>query len=177
MHEDPHDPLNALRVAILCQEALRRMRLEGKTDYKMGAAIHFGRAYIARFIASESDVQETVIGRNINLAGRLSSGSKRVMEDDENENTLIERLTRPSGLLVTLGENGMLINEGIVISRETLTRIESHLPLTFIEEAEGRRMEYFDESIGRRIVIRYAGDAKFKGVRSSVPVYEVDYEV
>jgi hypothetical protein len=38
-------------------------------------------------------------------------------------------------------------------------------------------MEYFDESIGHRILIRYAGDAKFKGVRSSFPVYEVDYEV
>ena len=38
-------------------------------------------------------------------------------------------------------------------------------------------MEYFDEQIGRRLLIRYAGDAKFKGVRSSFPVYEVDFEV
>jgi hypothetical protein len=30
--------------------------------------------------------------------------------------------------------------------------------------------------IDRRILIRYAGDAKFKGVRSSLPVYEVGYE-
>jgi len=37
-------------------------------------------------------------------------------------------------------------------------------------------MEYEDASIDRRILIRYAGDAKFKGVRSSLPVYEVDYE-
>ena len=37
-------------------------------------------------------------------------------------------------------------------------------------------MEYFDEQIGRRLLIRYAGDAKFKGVRSSFPVYEVDFE-
>jgi hypothetical protein len=37
-------------------------------------------------------------------------------------------------------------------------------------------MEYLDETIGRRIIIRYAGDAKFKGVRSSFPVHEVDYE-
>jgi hypothetical protein len=27
-----------------------------------------------------------------------------------------------------------------------------------------------------KIVIRYAGDAKFKGVRASFPTYEVDYE-
>jgi hypothetical protein len=36
-------------------------------------------------------------------------------------------------------------------------------------------MEYFDEQIGRRLLIRYSGDAKFKGVRSSFPVYEVDF--
>ena len=35
-------------------------------------------------------------------------------------------------------------------------------------------MEYEDEAIDRRILIRYAGDAKFKGVRSSLPVYEVE---
>jgi hypothetical protein len=45
------------------------------------------------------------------------------------------------------------------------------------EEESSSVMEYFDESIGRRIMVRYAGDAKFKGVRSSFPVYEVDYEV
>ena len=38
-----------------------------------------------------------------------------------------------------------------------------------------RHLEYFDEQIGRRLFIRYAGDAKFKGVRSSFPVYEVDF--
>ena len=37
-------------------------------------------------------------------------------------------------------------------------------------------MEYDDEVIDRRLLIRYAGDAKFKGLRSSLPVYEVDFE-
>jgi hypothetical protein len=46
-HENPLDPLNALRAAILCQETLRRMRQEGRTEYKMGVAIHFGRANLA----------------------------------------------------------------------------------------------------------------------------------
>ena len=35
-------------------------------------------------------------------------------------------------------------------------------------------MEYEDDAIDRRLVIRYAGDAKFKGVRSSLPVYAVE---
>ena len=36
-------------------------------------------------------------------------------------------------------------------------------------------IEYDDEVIDRRIVVSYAGDAKFKGVRSSLPVYRVGY--
>ena len=37
-------------------------------------------------------------------------------------------------------------------------------------------MEYDDEAIGRRILIRYAGDARFKGVSASLPVYDASYE-
>ncbi len=37
-------------------------------------------------------------------------------------------------------------------------------------------LEYDDAVIDRRILVRYAGDAKFKGVRSSLPVYEAVYE-
>src|SRR4029077_16640064 len=33
---DPRDPLNALRTAILCQEALSRLREESQTYFKMG---------------------------------------------------------------------------------------------------------------------------------------------
>src|SRR2546427_763771 len=82
-HLDPLNPLNALRTAILCQETLQRMREEGKTYFKMGIAIHYGRVYIARFIADEEAVQTTVIGRNVNLAGRLSAGATRPLDEDE----------------------------------------------------------------------------------------------
>src|SRR5258707_11953126 len=52
----------------------------------------------------------------------------------------------------------------------TLVQLETHLALV---HGEGI-VEYEDEVIGRRILFRYAGDAKFKGVRSSLPVYDVD---
>jgi hypothetical protein len=71
----------------------------------------------------------------------------------------------------------VLFNEGIAISRDTLLQLESHLALVQSDSEGGRVMEYFDEQIGRRLLIRYAGDAKFKGVQSSFPVYEVDFEV
>ncbi len=177
-HADPLDPLNALRTAIMCQETLRRLRDEDKTYFMMGISIHYGRVYLARFIADEEIVQTTVIGRNVNLAGRLSSAAKKPMEEDESgEVYYVEPPARASGLRVTVDAGGTLFNEGIAISRDTLVQLETHLPLTHSEGEEANLMEYFDETIGRRIMIRYAGDAKFKGVRASFPVYEVDYEV
>jgi class 3 adenylate cyclase len=176
-HGDPQDPLNALRTAILCQETLHRLREEGRTYFKMGIAIHYGRVYLARFIVDDETVQATVIGRNVNLAGRLSSGARRSLDEDEGSEAAPPGAARASGLQTTVDGSGTLFNEGIAISRDTLVQLEAHLPLVHQPEGAASLMEYFDESIGRRILIRYAGDAKFKGVRSSFPVYEVDYEV
>jgi class 3 adenylate cyclase len=176
VHAEPLDPLNAMRTAILCQRTLDRLRREGKTYFKMGVAIHFGRAYLARFIADEDSEQITVIGRNVNLAGRLSSAAKRPIEADENYEPEPIALTGPSGMCVTVDESGALFNEGIAISRDTLAQIESRVPLTHIDEGGVTRLEYFDEAIGLKILIQYAGDAKFKGVQSSFPTYAVDYE-
>ena len=60
--------------------------------------------------------------------------------------------------------------------RDTLVQLETHLPLVRTEEMGVQTVEYFDEMIRMKIVIRYVGDAKFKGVRSSFPVYDVDSE-
>ena len=170
---DPLDPLNAVRTAVLCQDTLLRLRQEGRTYFKMGIAIHYGRVYIARFIADEEAVQTTVIGRNVNLAGRLSSASKKAIDEDEGA----PAAAAPTGEFeVTIDEAGTLFNEGIAISRDTLTQLEAHLPLVHSEGPDARYMEYFDEQIGRRLVLQYAGDAKFKGVRSSFPVYEVIFD-
>ena len=175
-HVEPLDPLNALRTAILCQDVLRGMREDGRTYFKMGVAIHYGRVYLARFIADERSIQSTVIGRNVNLAGRLSSAAKKAMDEDEEGNGGEEPPASSSGLRVTVDEQGTLHNEGIVISRDTLVQLETHLPVVRTEEAGVQTVEYFDEMIRRKIVIRYVGDAKFKGVRSSFPVYDVGSE-
>jgi class 3 adenylate cyclase len=175
-HVDPMDPLNAVRTAILCQEVLRGMRDEGRTYFKMGVAIHYGRVYLARFIADERSVQSTVIGRNVNLAGRLSSAAKKALDEDESLDGAQEVLNGGSGLRVIVDEAGTLHNEGIVISRDTLVQLETHLPLVRTEVGGVQAIEYFDEMIRHKIVIHYAGDAKFKGVRSSFPVYDVDSE-
>jgi class 3 adenylate cyclase len=170
---DPLDPLAALRTAILCQESLRRKREEGRTWFKMGVAIHHGRVYLARFIAGAGEVHSTVIGRNVNLAGRLSSAAKRPIEEDEGGASSTAEGSRKRGLGVRVDSHGTLFNEGIAISRDTLSQLEAHLALVHGEGV----IEYEDETIDRRILIRYAGDAKFKGVRSSLPVYDVGHEM
>jgi class 3 adenylate cyclase len=167
---DPLDPLKALRTAILCQESLRRKREDGRTVFKMGVAIHHGRVYLARFIAGGGELHSTVIGRNVNLAGRLSSAAKRPLEEDEG--AAATEPPRSTELAVSVEEDGTLFNEGIALSRDAVGQLEVHLALV---HGEGGVMEYEDETIDRRILIRYAGDAKFKGVRSSLPVYEADY--
>jgi class 3 adenylate cyclase len=169
---DALDPLNALRVAVLCQESLALRRDEGLTWFKMGIAIHHGRAYVARFIEGRGRVQATVIGRNVNLAGRLSSANRRPLEEDDEAESPPPLPEATSGLKVSVAPDGTLFNEGIAISRDTLVQLETHIALVHGEDG----MEYEDEVIDRRLLIRYAGDAKFKGVRSSLPVYAVDCE-
>ncbi len=169
---DPLDPLNALRTAILCQESLRRKREEGRTLFKMGVAIHHGRVYLARFIAGRGELHSTVIGRSVNLAGRLSSAAKRPIEEDEGAFGARVEALPVAGRGVSVDAEGTLFNEGIALSRDALAQLEAHLALVRSEEGA---LEYEDEAIDRRILIRYAGDAKFKGVRSSLPVYEADY--
>jgi hypothetical protein len=85
---------------------------------------------------------------------------------------VVEDPVAPSGREVRVNVDGTLLNEGIAISRETLMELETHLALVHTD----RGMEYEDEAIDRRLVIRYVGDAKFKGVQSSMPVYAVDDE-
>jgi len=109
----------------------------------------------------------------VNLAGRLSSAAKKPMDEDGEE--LEVEAPAPRELQVTIDAAGTLFNEGIAISRDTLMQLEEHLALEHEEGPDSRSVEYFDEQIGRRLVIKYAGDAKFKGVRSSFPVYEVSF--
>ena len=168
---DALDPLNALRAAVLCQESLRQRREEKLTWFKMGIAIHHGRVYLARFIAGRGGVHATVIGRNVNLAGRLSSATRRPMDDEHEEAPAPAQPEIASGLHVSVDEDGALFNEGIAISRDTLVQLETHIAVVHGDEG----MEYEDEIIDRRLMIRYAGDAKFKGIRSSLPVYSVHY--
>jgi class 3 adenylate cyclase len=176
---DPAAPLNALRTAILCQETIQRLRREGRTQYKMGVSIHYGRVYLARFIADDQAIQNTIIGRNVNLAGRLSSAAKKPMEEDEQTSQELGGPSVPvrsNELAVTVDGAGSLFNEGIAVSRAAFVQIEPQVELREIDQAGVRLLQFFDSETKRNVRFRYAGDAKFKGVKASFPVFEVDYE-
>jgi class 3 adenylate cyclase len=173
VHSSPYGPINAVRTAILLQERIRRLRDEGKTHFTMGISIHFGRVYLAHFIGSAGGQDTTVIGRNVNVAGRLSSAAKGEIQEEEAPKP---QARKKAGSQVEVDERGDLFNEGgIAISREAVQALEKVMPLTRQDEVEDLYGELYDPTIEKKVRIRYAGDAKFKGVRSSFPVYSVEY--
>ena len=169
-HSSRHGPLRAVRTAIVLQEKLQDLRERGKTHFTMGISIHYGRVYLAHFIGSAGGQDTTVIGRNVNLAGRLSSGSKQRKKEGKKRAFPIGQ----PDLIVSVGRDGTLANEGIAVSRETVLAIEKLVPLTPREDVEELYGEFYDTKLERKILLRYAGDAKFKGVWGSFPVYSVE---
>jgi hypothetical protein len=175
VHSSRKGPLNAIRTAIGLQEKIRELREEEKTHFTMGVSIHYGRVYLAHFIGSAGGQDTTVIGRNVNMAGRLSSASKRPKIENGQAIEEYHETDPSSAMRVTVGSDGMLFNEGIAVSRETVLALEKLLPLTRQEEVDDVYGEFYDTTIKKRIAIRHVGDAKFKGVWGSFPVYSVDY--
>ena len=70
------DELNALRTALAIQEMMADLRASGRTRFEMGISVHTGRAQVAHFVVDDQTMDRTVIGRNVNIAGRLSGSGK-----------------------------------------------------------------------------------------------------
>lgn len=176
-------PLNAMRTAILLQEKIRELREQGRTHFRMGVSIHYGRVYLAHFIGSSAGKDTTVIGRNVNMAGRLSSASRRLRQEGQ-EQEIEEELEaafqslgteQPPETRVIVEPDGTLFNEGIAVTRETVLAIAELVPLTREMELQEVYGGFNDTTIGKNIRFRHVGDAKFKGVWGAVPVYSVEY--
>lgn len=177
VHSSRYGPINAVRTAILLQERIQQLREEAKTDFTMGVSIHHGRVYLAHFIGSADGQDSTVIGRNVNVAGRLSSAAKgagRTKSGDAYKGD--RRDPASSSSRVEVDRRGNLINEGIAISREAVQALEKVIPLTRQDEVEDLYGELYDAAIEKNTQIHYVGDAKFKGVWGSFPVYSVVYD-
>ena len=67
------EALAAVRAALSLQQVLGRMRLLGRTSFRIGISLHTGRVAVARFLIDEQQASTTIIGRQVNIAGRLSA--------------------------------------------------------------------------------------------------------
>lgn len=176
------DELNALRTALALQGMMRGLRAAGRTRFEMGISVHTGRAQVAHFIVDDRTMDRTVIGRNVNIAGRLS-GSGKTQGSTFDEEEWVG--TPPPAAVKTWGgardvwvdADGTLYNTGIVVSGDTveeLVKLVDCGPLASARDGGGHR--FFDEVLRKNVLLEYVGDAKFRGVGRSIAIYRLGLE-
>lgn len=175
------DELNALRTALALQGMVRALRAAGRTGFEMGISVHTGRAQVAHFIVDDQAMDRTVIGRNVNIAGRLS-GSGKTQASSFDEETWLG--SAPPGAAkpqagaqdVWVDEEGTLYNTGIVVSGDTVEEVVKLVDCQPLADAGGGGHRFADEVLGKNVLLEYVGDAKFKGVGRSIAIYRLSLE-
>ncbi len=175
------DELNALRTALALQAMMRRLRAAGRTHFEMGISVHTGRAQLAHFIVDERSMDHTVIGRNVNIAGRLSgSGKTQATAFDEEEWIgTTQPKTEKAGAVardVWVDEEGTLYNTGIVVSQDTVEELVKLADCQPLAGASGGGHRFFDDQLRKNVLLEYVGDAKFKGIGRSIAIYRLGLE-
>ena len=174
------DECNALRTALAIQDMMAELRASGRTDFTMGISVHTGRSQVAHFVVDDRTMDRTVIGRNVNIAGRLSGSGKTqgTAFDEETANGEPRPRQTPTDLTqdVWLDEEGTLYNTGIVVSQDTVEEVvkQSRGEPWMRGNVHGYR--YFDELLRRNILLEYVGDVKFRGVSRSIAIYRLGVE-
>ncbi|HEY5999953.1 MAG TPA: adenylate/guanylate cyclase domain-containing protein, partial [bacterium] len=156
--------LAAVRSAVALQQVLGRMRVQGRTTFRMGISLHCGRVSVARFFRDEREVQTTYIGRQVNVAGRLSAST------GDPARVAGQPGARCVGDVAVDGA-GTLVNHGIAVSGALLAALEPVVAgEAFSEEGvEGTR--WYDPELCLWVHVGYAGEARFRGLEAKVPVY------
>lgn len=169
------DELNALRTALAMQEMMTELRASGRTRFEMGISVHTGRAQVAHFIVDDQTMDRTVIGRNVNIAGRLSGSGKTEAfpEGDEAERGARGAAATRAAQDVWVDGDGTLYNTGIVVSQDTVEEVLKLVNAEALAGAAGGRYRFRDEVLRKNILLEYRGDAKFKGVGRSIAIYRL----
>ncbi len=181
--DEPH--LRALRCAIAIHEAVERLRTLGRTNFQMGLSIHTGRVFVANFMHDDEHKETTVIGRQVNLAARLSSTQSLDPDDGKGKAQpggalRFERQrdglrkTKPSdqGAVLIDGE-GNFYNVGLAASHLFLEDLKKEVAMEAFDEEGRRGYRFQDRYLKSEVGFHYVGDARFKGFRETVPVYQV----
>jgi class 3 adenylate cyclase len=173
-----HDELNALRTALAIQRMMADLRERGLTEFSMGISVHTGRAQVAHFIVNDRTMDRTVIGRNVNIAGRLSGSGKApggaLSGAAWEESTPSRGDTDRARQDVWVDETGVLFNTGIVVSQDTVEELVRQGVAEPWTRGGARGYRVFDDSQQKNILLEYVGDAKFKGVSRSIAIYRLD---
>ncbi len=174
------DELNALRMALALQGMMRDLRAAGRTHFEMGISIHTGRAQVAHFIVDDRTMDRTVIGRNVNIAGRLSgSGRSEAPTFDGELVGVPPPVLAQDGMEsrdVWVDEEGMLYNTGIAVTQDTVEELLGLVDCQPLERAHGGGQRFFDAELRKNVLLEYVGDAKLKGVGRSIGIYRLGLE-
>jgi class 3 adenylate cyclase len=175
------DELNALRTALALQSMMRALRAAGRTHFEMGISVHTGRAQVAHFIVDDRNMDHTVIGRNVNIAGRLSGSGKTQASTFDDEAWIgmlqpAEGRARTGAQDVWVDDGGTLYNTGIVVSQDTVEEVVKVVDCQPLAGAGGGGRRFFDEALRKNVLLEYVGDAKFKGVGRSIAIYRLGLE-
>lgn len=167
----PHDEENALRTALAIQALMAQLRAERRTRFEMGISVHTGRAQVAHFILDGEGMDRTVIGRNVNIAGRLSGSGKT------QASAFDEAAAAPGAEAeVTVDEDGTLYNTGIVVSQDTVEALLQRVDAESWQDGQRRGFRFADAELGKKVLLEYVGDAKFKGVGRAIAIYRLGLE-
>ena len=173
----PDDERNALRTALAIQQMMARLRASGRTKFSMGISVHTGRAQVAHFIVDDRTMDRTVIGRNVNIAGRLSGSAKiqgaafggEVLDDGAQAHAEGSGARRE----VWVDESGILFNTGIVVSQDTVEELVRQGVAEPWTRGDVHGYRVFDDAEKKNILLEYVGDAKFRGVGRSIAIYRL----
>ena len=176
----PQDEINALRTALAIQELMAGLRADRRTDFTIGISVHTGRAQVAHFVLNDQSMDRTVIGRNVNIAGRLSNSGKvqsgmadDAAGDDQPQIPLDDAGGRRE---VWVDDAGTLYNTGIVVSQDTVEEVVRQGMADPWARGGVHGYRFFDEVLGKNVLLEYVGDAKFKGVGRSIAIYRLGTE-
>jgi class 3 adenylate cyclase len=162
------EALAAVRTAISLQQVLGRMRLLGRTSFRIGISLHTGRVAVARFLIDDLQASTTIIGRQVNIAGRLSAS----------EGDLAGVRESPGARVVgdvALDGAGRLVNHGIAVSGPLLEALRRQIAFEPFREGGIEGVCWYDRDLSLWLHFGYVGEVRFRGLEAAIPVYSLGF--
>jgi class 3 adenylate cyclase len=176
------DNLSALRAAVAMQHMLLKLRKQKKTDFRMGISLHTGRVAVARFLLDGERDETTPIGRQVNIAGRLSSSKGTVVTaggappGEGRAGAGGKKAEEEGAGVVMLDAGGNLLNDGIAVSGSFLQELKKSADLESFHEGGRRGYLFRDRQTSLAMRFEYVGEAGFKGLEGKISIFSLTAE-